>query len=42
MTKSSAVHDKAWERRDSALGAHTTRPGHIHDKDVCATNLDRA
>ena len=25
-------HDKAWERGDSALGAHTTRHGHALDK----------
>ena len=31
--------DKAWAFGDSALGAHTTRPGSAHDKDVRTTNL---
>ena len=30
------THDKAWELGDSALGAHTTRPERVHDKDMCA------
>ena len=36
-------HDRAWAhemalaRGNSTLGAHTTRPGHVHNKDVCST-----